>query len=255
VQSIRVIGGKLYVSNDEHTPTQPATRGWGMLVLDAMTGTFQWKISGTRLTAAASADGYLTAASSYDGTMVVMGKGQSSTTVAAPQTQITAGQNAIITGTVLDQSTAQKGTPCISDANMATWMDYVHFQMPIDGLYHNITVTGVPVSINVVDPNGNSVHIATVTSDMSGNFGYTWTPSVAGDYKITATFMGSNAYGSSWSQTYANVVNAPAATPSPTPISSDIATSAQVMTYVAGAAVAIIIAIALVGLLLFRKHA
>lgn len=255
VQNIRVIGGKLYVSDDEHTPSQPATRGWGMFCLDAMTGAFQWKISGTRLTAGASTDGYLTAASSFDGTMVVMGKGQSSTTISAPQTAITQGQSVIITGSVLDKSAAQKGTPCISDANMATWMDYIHFQMPIDGLYHNITVTGVPVSIDAVDPNGNSVHIATVTSDMSGSFGYTWTPTLAGDYKITATFMGSNAYGSSWAQTYANVVNAPVATPSPTPISSDVATSAQVMTYVAGAAVAIIIAIALVGLLLFRKHA
>ena len=30
VQNIRVIGGLVYVANSEHTPSQPATRGWGI---------------------------------------------------------------------------------------------------------------------------------------------------------------------------------------------------------------------------------
>jgi hypothetical protein len=226
-----------------------------MIALNATTGQFLWKILGTNLGAGPASDGYLIASSSYDGTMVVMGKGLTATTVSSPQTAVTSGTNVVISGSVLDQSPASAGTPAISDASMATWMDYLHFQMPINGLYHNVTITGVPVSIDSTDPNGNPVHIGDTTSDISGTFAFTWTPTLAGNYKITATFMGSNAYGASYAQTYANVVNAPAATPSPTPISSDVATSAQVMTYVAGAAVAIIIAIALVGLLLFRKHA
>ena len=97
--------------------------------------------------------------------MYVLGKSKSTTTVSAPQTAIAQGSSVVITGQVLDQSPASPGTPAISDASMSTWMDYLHFQMPIDGIYHNITITGVPVSIDAVDPNGNPVHIADVTSE------------------------------------------------------------------------------------------
>ena len=111
------------------------------------------------MSAGPAADGYLTAASNYDGTMYVLGKSQSKTTVSAPQTAIAQGGSVVITGTVLDQAPASTGTPSVSDESMATWMDYLHFQMPIDGIYHNITITGVPVSIDAVDPNGNPIHI------------------------------------------------------------------------------------------------
>ena len=59
-------------------------------------------------------DGYLTAGNYYDGYLYVFGKGISTTTVSAPQTEVTSGHNAIISGTVLDQSPAQPGTPCVS---------------------------------------------------------------------------------------------------------------------------------------------
>jgi hypothetical protein len=250
VQDIRVIGGKLYVSNSEHTPSQPAQRGWGMMCLDAMTGAFQWKLSGTRLQAGAAADGYLTAASNYDGTMYVLGKSKSSTTISAPQTAITQGGSVVITGAVLDQSPASPGTPAISDASMSTWMDYLHFQMPIDGLYHNVTITGVPVSIDAVDPNGNPVHIADVTSSMSGAFSYVWKPDMAGKYTVTATFIGSEAYGYSYAETAVGVVEAPAATvtPTQTPI-----VMPPFEAYIAGSTIAIIVAIVVVGLMLKKR--
>ena len=111
-------------------------------------------------------------------------------------------------------------------------------------------VTGVPVSLDAVDPNGNPVHIATVTSDMSGTFGYTWTPDIAGDYKITATFMGDDSYGSSWAQTYATVTEAPQATATPTPPVQQSSTDL----YIAGSTIAVIIAVAIVGLLILRKR-
>jgi hypothetical protein len=129
-------------------------------------------------------------------------------------------------------------------------------QQPIDGPWHNVTVTGVPVSIDAVDPNGNAIHIATVTSDVSGTFGYTWAPTIAGDYKITATFAGTNSYGSSWAQTYANVINSPVASTTATavPVTFDAVNNTVVTTVLAGV-IAIIIAVAIVGILLLRKHA
>ena len=154
----------------------------------------------------------------------------------------------------MDQSPAQPNTPAISDASMSTWMDYLHFQMPIGGIYNNITVTGVPVSIDATDPNGNFVHIADVTSDMSGTFGYTWMPATAGDYKITATFMGSDSYGSSYAQTYANVVSAPASSSTPAPTASGLATTTDLMTYIVVGVVAMIIALAIATVLILRKH-
>ena len=53
VQDIRVLGtggadGIVYVSNNEHTPTLPPERGWGLIALNATTGDFLWKVTGTR---------------------------------------------------------------------------------------------------------------------------------------------------------------------------------------------------------------
>ncbi len=247
-----VADGKLYTYNTEHSSSQPITRGWKLHCINITTGEGIWNITGS-MNPGAVADGYLAASNSYDGYMYVFGKGQSSTAVSAPQTAITQGQSIVITGTVLDQSPGQPGTPCVSKDSMTTYMEYLHMQKPIDGMYHNVTVTGVPVSIDAVDPNGNSVHIATVTSDMSGTFSYTWTPTIAGDYTITATFMGDDSYGSSWAETHAAVVEAPAASPTSTPISFD-AINNTIMTGLAAVAVAIIIAIAIVGLLILRKR-
>jgi outer membrane protein assembly factor BamB len=251
---IKVIGGLVYISNNEHTPTLPPERGWGLFCLNATTGEFQWKISGTRMVVAAASDGYFVAGSNYDGKLYVVGKGPSTTTVSAPQTQITTGEKATISGTVLDESPAQQGTPAIADKYMDTWMDYLDLQMPIDGIYHNITVTGVPVSIDAVDPNGNPVHLGDTTSDIRGSFHFTWTPTMAGDYQISATFAGSNAYGSSSADTYSTVVNAPTPTVTPTATSSNLATTTDLMTYVVVVGIAIIIAIAVATILILRKH-
>jgi PQQ-like domain len=254
VQSIRVIDGKLFVANDEHTPSQPATRGWGLICLNATTGEKLWKLSGTRMSPGGAADGYLTASSSYDGYLYVLGKGKTATSISAPQTSINVGQGVIISGSVLDMSPAQPGTPCVSKVSMATWMDFLHLQMPIDGFYHNVTITGVPVSIDVVQPNGNYIHIATVTSDASGAYGYTWTtPSATGQYHVLATFLGDDSYGSSYATTFMNVAQAP--TPSPTPTgAAAAATASDITNSMIIAVIIIIIAIAVVGALMLRKH-
>ncbi len=249
-----VADGKLFTYNTEHTASWPRTRGWALRCINITDGTEVWHLGG-EMTPGGVADGYLTGSNTWDGYTYIIGKGQSATTVAAPQVALTVDQSGVITGTVLDQSPAQPGTACVSKASMTTQMEYLHMQQPIAGLYGNKTITGVPVSIDAVDPNGNNVHIADVISDgYSGTFSYTWTPTMAGDYKITATFMGDNSYGSSFATTYATVVEAPAASPTPTTsaINFDAVTNTIVMT-VAAAAIAIIIAI-VIAILLLRKR-
>ena len=107
---------------------------------------------------------------------------------------------------------------------------------------------GVPVSIDCIDPNGNFIHVGDTTSDMSGVFGFTWSPMVPGLYNIMATFAGSESYGSSYASTYMTAIEAPApeATPTPTP-------APMTDTYIAGSTVAIVAAIAIVAILLLRK--
>ncbi len=240
-----IADGKFYTWTYEHTESWPVTRGWGLHCINVTDGKGLWNITGC-MSPAAIADGYLVAGNTFDGYTYTFGKGKSETTVESPLTQVTVGDKIIIKGTVLDQSPAQPGTPCVSAASMNSWMDYLHMQQPIP-----IDVVGVPVSLDAVDPNGNYIHIATVTSDRSGTFGFSWTPEIAGQYAITATFAGDDSYGSSWAQTYVSVVDAPAATPTPT---TSTISMPPVETYSAISTIAIILAIAVVGLLILRKR-
>jgi hypothetical protein len=114
-------------------------------------------------------------------------------------------------------------------------------------------ITGVPITISVVDSNGNYREIGQTTSTASGSFAFTWTPDISGDYTVIASFAGSNSYYPASAQTafYANE----AATPEPTTEAiTGFATTSDLMTYLAVSVIAIIIAIALVGLLLLRKR-
>jgi hypothetical protein len=249
-----VSDGKIFVYNTEHTPSEPITRGWRFYCVNATTGVGLWNITGC-MSPGPMADGYITASNTYDGQMYVFGKGQSATTISAPQTAIASGAPIIVSGTVLDQSPAQLGKPCVSDASMTTFMEYLHMQQPIDGLWHNITITGVPVSIDAIDPNGNPQHLGDTTSDVSGTFAFQWTPATVGQYKITATFMGSNSYGSSYAESSAVVVNAASpVTTAPTSNPVTAATTSDVMTYSLLAAVLVIVAMAIVAVLLLRKR-
>ena len=247
--------GKLYTYNTEHTPTYPITRGWGLMALNITNGERVWRIEFSGSPGEVS-DGYLVAGNGYDGKMYVFGKGQSSTTLSAPQIAAQTGQSVILTGTVLDQSPAQPGTACVSASSMTTWMQYLHMQQPIDGLWHNETIAGVPVSLDAVDPNGNFAHISTVTTDgTTGTYGYTWTPTIAGDYKIFATFAGDDSYGSSFATTYATAVNAPTTTtPTTTSAPSNLATTSDLMTYIVAVGIAIILAVAIATVLILRKR-
>jgi hypothetical protein len=247
----KIADGKMYVSNAEHSATYPLTRGWSIHCINITTGELIWKIAHP-MSSGVIADGYMTASDSYTGYMYVFGKGISTTTVSAPDTSVQLGTPFMIKGTVLDQSPAQPGTPCVSKESMSLQMQYLHLMSPIGGLWGNETITGVSVSLDTVDPNGNSIHIGEVISDgYSGTFGYTWQPDIAGQYTITATFMGDESYGSSLATTYVSVVEAPVETVAPTqqPISMP-----PYEMYTVGTGIAIIVVVVLIGLLLLRKR-
>ena len=237
-----IADGKIYLTNDDHSPDSVPWRGGKLWVIDAETGELDWSISGW-IRHGAIADGIYTALNSLDGQVYTFGKGPSKTTVSAPQTQITLGEIIMITGTVTDQSPGQKDTPAISDASMSGWMEYLHMQkqFPADA-------TGVDVSIDVIDANGNFRNIGTTTTDTTGSFGLLWEPDISGQYTVIATFAGTESYGSSYDQTYLGVVNAPQATPPPQ------ATPAPMTdTYVVGTGIAVIAAIGIAVFLILRK--
>jgi len=247
-----IADGKMYVSNTEHTPSWPRTRGWGLHCIDIFTGEGIWNITGEQ-SPGAIVDGYLTTANSWDGYMYVYGKGKSATTVTSPDIAVSLGSSIVIKGTVLDISPAQAGTACVSKDSMTTQMEYLHMQQPIDGIWHNVSITGVPVSLDAVDPNGNYIHIGDVVTDgYTGAFGFTWEPEISGQYTVTATFMGDDSYGSSFATTFVGVTEAPAASPSPTPVSFD-AINNTMTTIAIGLGIAIIVAIVIAVLILKKR--
>jgi hypothetical protein len=251
-----VADGKLYTYSSEHTPSQPITRGWNFFCINATTGDEVWHFVGSGIDSrrfrGCAADGYLTVSSSYDGMMYVFGKGLTITTATASPKVTALGTSVLIEGNVLDQSVAQPNTPCVSKESMSTYMAYIHKGMPIAGIWGNETITGVPVSIDAVDSNGNNIHIADVTTDgYSGSFGYTWEPEITGQYTITATFMGDESYGSSFDTTYVGITEGQVSTT--TPATTQVQAAQDSIPYVIGTGIAIIVAIAIVGLLLLRK--
>jgi hypothetical protein len=261
-----IADGKLYTWNTEHTASLPLTRGWSVYCINATTGQGLWNLTGA-MTAGAIADGYLTASNSYDGYMYVFGKGTSATTVTAPQTTVALGTSVVIQGSVFDMSpgTMQptdtsatttmplknniglQNVPCVSDSSMSTQMDYLYMNGPIDGIWHNVTMVGVPVTLTAIGSDGSVINIGTTTTNANhGTFSFAWNPPREGLYTITASFVGTDSYGSSSAAAAVSVGPAPATINIPqaqTPPDYTIA--------IIGAAVAIIVAVVIVGLALF----
>jgi hypothetical protein len=245
-----IADGKVYYCNSEHTPTEPLTRGWKLNCINATTGEGIWNITMGEImsTPVAIAEGYLAASNAYDGYMYVFGKGQSATTVIAPDKALTLGDSVIIKGTVTDKSPAQPGTACVSDQSMSSWMEYLHMQtsMPTD-------VKGVTVILDVVDANGNYRNIGTAITDASGTFSYMWQPDIPGKYTVIATFSGTESYGSSWAETAIGVVDSPTATPEP--LSQPLTASEMYFVpAIVGLFVLIIVVAIVLALLMLRKR-
>jgi hypothetical protein len=142
----------------------------------------------------------------YDLQIYAMGKGPSKTTVSAPNLGAAPGQSVLIAGRVTDISPGTtdsrialrfpNGVPAVSDASQSQYMLYVYkqFEMPTNA-------SGVPVTISVVDANGNFREIGTTTTDASGSYTLSWMPDIPGKYTVIATFAGSEAYYGSYDQT------------------------------------------------------
>jgi hypothetical protein len=198
-------------------------------------------------TTTAIAEGTLFATNTYDGGSYAFAKGQTATTIAVSSEILSQGNSILVKGSVMDMSPAQPNTPAVSDASMSGWMEYIHMQQP-----KPTNATGVPVTLSVVDSNGNYRIIGSATTDISGNFNYIWTPDITGTYTLTATFTGSESYYSSSAQTSFGVTEAPAtATPQPTasPSITDL--------YFLPMSIAIFIAVVIVGaaiILALRKR-
>ncbi len=231
-----------------------------MHAINATTGEKIWSLvmgqsgstDGSRVFQGAIADGYLAYSDAYTCTMYVVGKGKSATTVTASPKTTAKGDTVLIEGTVLDQSPGQPGTPAVSKESMTLQMEHIHIAQPLDGIYHNETITGVPVSLNAMGSDGSIINIGTVTTNgYYGTFSKAWTPPSEGTYTVMASFAADDSYGSSEAATAITV--GPASEPITTPEQQTIKMP-PIELYFIGATAGIIIAIAIVGVLLLRKR-
>jgi hypothetical protein len=258
LQMAAICDGKIYVYSTEHSPTEPMWRGSYVRCINASNGDELWKLLcwyGS-LGSGSISDGYFVTLNYYDNQIYCIGKGPSATTVTASPKISEHGTSVLIEGMVTDQSPGAtaiatklgyaNGVPAIADENMEAWMEYLYEQqsMPNDA-------TGVQVSLDTLDPNGNFVHIDTVTSDASGMFKKIWTPEVPGEYTVIASFLGTKSYGSSYAETAVGVSEA-----QPTPSPVEIPAYPDYTPLFTGIIIAVIIAIliGIVNLLVLRSR-
>ncbi|MDG6222226.1 MAG: PQQ-binding-like beta-propeller repeat protein [Candidatus Bathyarchaeota archaeon] len=219
VKPLFISDGKIYISHTEHSPIDPRPRGAPFVCLDALTGDVVFRIDGAFRTTrwggrGIIGDSIIALMDTYDQRIYAIGKGPTDLTVESPKSGITAGSMVTLTGTVMDISPGTqspeiamrfpKGVPAIADQDMSAWMKYVYkqFERPTN-------INGVPVKIEIVDPNGEYAWIGTATTDVYGSYGYSFRPQIEGQYMIIATFEGSEAYYGSTSITYFAVDPAP----------------------------------------------
>jgi hypothetical protein len=232
-------------------------RGYDLYAINATTGKLIWEIPAVFVSMAV-ANGELVGYNGYDNQIYAFGMGPSKTTVTAPDVGVTTATPITISGTVTDTSAGSQqsvvaadfpnGLPCVSDTSMTQFMEAVYEQQPMP-----TNITGVPVTISVTDSNGNHYDIGTVTTNPTGFYSLTWTPTIAGNFTVTATFAGTQSYYGSSADTAFCASAAVSATTTPVPVTENFATTSDLMMYMVGGVIAVIIAIAIVGLLIIRK--
>jgi hypothetical protein len=253
-----VADGMLFLP-EGHEFSPPLYHGGQQIALNITNGQLVWNILAFDVNGPeAISDGVMTTLNAYDNQIYGYGMGPSKTTVTAPSVGVTTSTPITISGTVTDISAGSQqnavamnfpnGLPCVSDTSMTQWMEYVYMQQPMP-----TNATGVQVTLTAIDPNHNLINIGTATTDTSGNYGFIWTPpQIPGPYQITATFSGTNSYYSSSDTTYMNLQASATTAPTATP-ASNLATTSDLTLGIAVAVIAMIIAIAIVGLLIIRK--
>jgi outer membrane protein assembly factor BamB len=242
--------GKVFAFNNEHSPNLPLYKGEKIRAVDADTGEEIWSLlgwggqrGGGGTNTMVVAEGFVVYYNYYDNQIYAIGKGPSATTVQAPLTTITQGETLMLAGTVTDQSSGAVGTPAMSDESMSGWMEYLYMQKPMPA-----DAKGVEVVLETLDPNGNYYEIGRATTDNDGNYALKWKPEVPGEYKIVASFLGSESYWGSHDTAYVGVDEAPQPTPPP-----DATPAPMTDTYLAGSTIAILAGIAIAVFLLLRK--
>ncbi len=250
-----IADGKVYTHTSEHSIQAPIYRGQKFRCLNATTGEEIWTLFGHgERYQAAVADGYFVFFNGYDQQIYSIGKGPSATTVSASPKVSLYGNSVLIEGSVIDTAAGTKqpeqaarfpnGVPAVSDDSMSAWMEYVYMQKP-----QPTDTNGVQVKIDVIDANGNNRNIGSTTSGIDGFFSFNWKPDIEGKYTVIAKFEGSESYWPSHAVS-AFVVNEAA----PTPTQQPVVAQSSIELYVLGTGVAIIIAIAILGLLILRKR-
>ncbi len=249
----------LYLS-EGHEYSPPLFHGAQVLGINGTTGALVWSELAFEDTAGECSYGIMTAFNSYDNQIYAYGQGPSKTTVTAPNTPVTVGEPIVIRGTVTDVSAGAQqqlvasnfpnGLPCVSDASMSLWMEYVYMEQ----VYPTGT-TGVPVTISVIDANNNFRTVGTTTSDASGAYNFDWAPDIPGNYTVIASFAGSDGYYGSSSET-AIYAMSPSSSPTPTATTtSDLATTSMLELGIVAIIIVIIIIGAVLAMLMMRKRA
>ena len=241
-----------------HEYNPPLFHGAQLLAINMTDGSLIWSELGTYIRSVAIANGVLLSLNAYDNQIYAFGKGPTKMTVTAPSVGVTTETPIRITGTITDvsagvaQSEVAKnfpnGVPCVSDACQSKWMEHVYQDQPMPG-----NVTGVLITLSVLDQNGNYRTIGTTTSSANGAFGYTWTPDIAGDYTLYASFEGSNSYWPTSAET-SFYAGEPPPTATPQPPAQQSMADQYFLPAIAGLFIAVIICIVMVGLVLMRKQ-
>ena len=254
-----VADGKIYVGTHEHSADTPLFKGNKVRAINVTNGEEVWTMYGwAHPYTLAVADGTLIYWNNYDHQVYAVAKGPTSMTIEAPHVGISLDQSLVITGTVMDISAGTRqheqamrfpnGVPCVSEESMSHWMEYVYMQKA-----RPTNATGVEVSINVIDSNGNYRNIGTVNSDANGEYSLDWMPDIPGKYTVIASFAGSEGYWPSHAET-AFVVDPVAPTPAPTDAPLTSMSEAYFIPAVTGIIVAILVVGIALALLLLRKR-
>jgi outer membrane protein assembly factor BamB len=257
-----ITDGMIVISPSEFNPISPRPYGSNTVCLNATTGQVIWSLNLCKPGGSGEpiiGDDIIAALNEYDNQIYAIGKGPTQTTVTAPDEGFNLGNNIVIRGTVMDISagTTQSGmaarfpngVPAVSDASESAWMQYVYMQFPAP-----TNATGVPVTLSVTDSNGNHYVIGTATTDTSGMFTLTYTPTIPGNFTVYANFAGTNSYYPSSAETSFTVESAAPTAPPTAPPITGLASTGTVELGIVAVIIVIVIIGAMLAVLTVRKH-